>query len=61
MFSQAESAKLFAKFETAEQFVKSQGYQIMMNSGANYDLQLPSSFDEVINGVHITRHTFTEE
>lgn len=41
------------QFETAEQFVKSQGYSIMMNSGANFDLQLPVSFDEINNDVKI--------
>lgn len=44
---------MLSQFETAEQFVKSQGYQIIMNSGANFELQLPGSFDEIKNGVEI--------
>ena len=49
----AAPTKLFTQFEAAEQFVKSQGYSIMMNSGANFDLQLPVSFDEIKNDVLI--------
>lgn len=49
----ASTAEILDQFETAEQFVKSQGYEIIMNSGANFDLQLPSSFDEIKNGVQI--------
>lgn len=49
----ASAAKILTQIETAEQFVKSQGYQIIMDSGANFDFQMPSSFDEIMNGVHI--------
>ncbi len=41
------------QFQTAEQFVKNQGYSIMMNSGANFDLQLPASFNEKKNDFKI--------
>ncbi len=41
------------QYETAQQFVKDQGYEIQVNSGANYDLQLPGSFNEIKNGVQI--------
>ncbi len=47
------AAEILTQIESAERFVEQQGYQIMMNSGANYDLQLPGSFDQVINGVNI--------
>lgn len=46
-------SELFTQFEAAEQFVESQGYQIMMNSGANVDIQLPCSFDVIMNGFEI--------
>jgi uncharacterized protein YceK len=49
----ASATKILTQIETAEQFVKSQGYQIIMDSGAKFDLQLPSSFDEIKNGVQI--------
>jgi len=39
------------QIETARQFVKSKGYSIMMNSGANFDLRLPVSFDGMVNDV----------
>lgn len=47
------ASKLLTQFEAAEQFVKSQGYQIMINSGTNADIQLPDSFDVINNGIQI--------
>lgn len=47
------ASKLSTQFEAAEQFVKSQGYQIMMNSGANVDIELPGSFSEIKYGIKI--------
>lgn len=47
------SASMPTQIDVAEQFVKSQGYQIILNSSANFDFQLPSSFVEIQNGVHI--------
>lgn len=44
---------LGTQIETSQQFVQDQGYAIMVNSGANFYLQLPVSFDETINGVKI--------
>ncbi|GEM_PF-1361613 len=39
--------------EIAERFVRDQGYTILVNSGANFDLQLPASFDDKVNGADI--------
>jgi hypothetical protein len=44
---------LRTQIETSQQFVQDQGYTIMVNSGANFYLQMPVSFDETINGVKI--------
>lgn len=49
----ASATKTLTQYETAEQFVKNQGYEIQVNSGANYDLQLPGSFNEIKNGIQI--------
>ncbi|MDD2300658.1 MAG: DUF4830 domain-containing protein [Syntrophomonadaceae bacterium] len=45
--------KRLTQCETAEQFVKNHGYVILMNSGANFDLQFPITFNEKSNGVQI--------
>lgn len=47
------SSKLFTQLQTASQFVKSHGYQIMMDSGANFNLKLPDFFDEIKNDIEI--------
>jgi len=39
--------------ETSIKFVQDRSYRILVNSGANYDLQLPGSFGEIKNGVQI--------
>lgn|GEM_PF-458286 len=49
----ASATKTLTQYETAEQFVKKQGFEIQVNSGANYDLQLPCSFNDIKNGVEI--------
>lgn len=53
LIDKADANYSVSKTEAAEQFVKSRNYQIMMNSGAGFDLQLPGSFDEIRNGVEI--------
>lgn len=42
-----------AQAEISARFVRDQGYTILVNSGANFYLQMPASFDEQINGVDI--------
>ncbi len=39
--------------ETAEQFVQDRGYTIVVNSGANCELQLPGSYEQKFNGIEI--------
>jgi hypothetical protein len=48
-----DSMNTLIQSETAAQFAKDQGYEIQVNSGANYNLQLPGSFNEIKNGVQI--------
>ncbi len=42
-----------AQYELSAGLVRDQGYTILVNSGANFALQMPASFDEQINGVNI--------
>jgi hypothetical protein len=49
----ASATNTLSKYETAQHFVEDRGYKIFVNSGANYDLQLPPTFNETINGVQI--------
>lgn len=51
--AQNSSDKTLTQQEAAEAFVHAQGYTIQVNSGANFDLQLPNSFAEKRNGVQI--------
>ncbi len=53
LYDSSSTTGISDQLQSAEQFVKSQGYQILMNSGKNYSLQLPGTFDEVRNGVQI--------
>ena len=40
-------------WEAAAQYVRDQGYTILVNSGANFDLQLPGSFEDKVKGAAI--------
>jgi len=49
----APAAGALTQQEAVELFVHNLGYKIVMDSGANHDLQLPASFTEVKHGVRI--------
>jgi hypothetical protein len=49
----ASATITLSQSETSQQFVQDHGYRILVNSGANYDLQLPGSFDGIKNGGQI--------
>lgn len=54
LINKAESYEVpAAQYEVAAQFVRDQGYTILVNSGAGFYLQMPFSFDEKINGFNI--------
>lgn len=42
-----------AQLEISARLVRDQGYTILVNSGANFYLQMPASFDERINGANM--------
>jgi hypothetical protein len=48
----ASATKMLTQYKKVAQFLQTQGYK-SMNSGANFDLQFPTTFNETINGVQI--------
>ncbi len=48
-----DSINPLTQYDLTRQFVETRGYKILVNSGANHDLKLPGSFDEIKNGVQI--------
>ncbi len=46
-----DNKTIINSYASASEFVNDKGYQIMVNSGLNYEIYLPATFEETVNGI----------